>query len=88
MRRDGTQEVLSYKDFIILTRKKALGVKFAKGLKARGIPVIFVGESNLFATPVVRDFMCFLKVAQRSWQSGNGARKINDTIRCERTEHR
>lgn len=69
-RRDGSKEPLTYKDFVILTRKKILGQKFANGLKAHGIPVIFIGESNLFATPVVKDFMCFLYIANDPARSG------------------
>ncbi len=69
-RRNGTDEILTYKDFVILARKKILGEKFAKGLKAHGIPVIFVGESNLFAIPFVKDFMCFLKIANSPGKSG------------------
>ena len=69
-RRDGSDENLTYKDFVILSRKKILGEKFAKGLKAHGIPVIFVGESNVFAIPFVKDFMCFLKVANAPGKSG------------------
>ena len=61
---------MTYKDFVILTRKKILGQKFANGLKAQGIPVLFTGESNLFATPLVKDFMCFLYVANDPARSG------------------
>ena len=63
-RRDGSEEPLTYKDFVVLSRKKILGQKFANALKAHGIPVIFSGESNLFATPIVKDFMCFLKISK------------------------
>ena len=69
-RRDGSKGHLTYKDFVILTRKKILGQKFANGLKAQGIPVLFTGESNLFATPLVKDFMCFLHVANDPARSG------------------
>ena len=44
--------------------------KLAKGLRAYGIPVVFVGESNLFASPVARDFLCFLKIASDPGRCG------------------
>ena len=69
-RRDGSNGLLTYKDFAILSRKKILGQKFANGLKARGIPVIFSGESNLFAMPLVKDFLSFLRIADDPGRSG------------------
>jgi DNA helicase-2/ATP-dependent DNA helicase PcrA len=69
-RRDGRKEGLTYKDFVILSRKRILGHKFASGLKAHGTPVVFVGDSNLFAMPVARDFMCFLRIAMDPERSG------------------
>ncbi len=69
-RRDGSNGVLTYKDFAILSRKKILGQKFANALKARGIPIIFSGESNLFAMPVVKDFLSFLRIADDPGRSG------------------
>ena len=69
-RRDNTTEPLTYRDFVVLSRKKAEGKKFAQGLKAHGIPATFVGESNIFSSPVVRDLMAFLAIAQNPAASG------------------
>ena len=69
-RRDGSNRPLTYSDFVVLSRKKILGQKFAMGLKAHGIPVISVGESNLFAMPIVRDFMCYLRIANDLGRAG------------------
>src|SRR5438132_2038910 len=45
-RRDGTESPLSYRDFVILARRKLEGKKFAKALKAYGIPTMYLGEAN------------------------------------------
>ncbi len=62
-RRDGTESPATYRDFVILSRKKMEGRKFSKALKAYGIPSVYVGEANIFAAPIVRDLMAYLKVA-------------------------
>ncbi|MCY4490099.1 MAG: ATP-dependent DNA helicase [Thaumarchaeota archaeon] len=69
-RRDGSSESLTYKDFVVLARKRSDGKKFAKGLKAHGIPTTHLGESNVFSTPVVRDIMAFLSIAENPGESG------------------
>lgn len=69
-RRDGTDEPLSFRDFVILSRRKAEGSKFAKALKAHGIPAKFIGESNIFSSPIVRDLMAFLRIANAPTISG------------------
>ncbi|KAF6247114.1 hypothetical protein C6990_05385 [Nitrosopumilus sp. b3] len=69
-RRDGTSDPLTYRDFVVLSRRKAEGKKFAKALKAHGIPTTFIGESNIFSSPVVRDLMAFLVIANKPTVSG------------------
>ena len=69
-RRDGTTDPLTYEDFVVLSRRKVEGKKFAKALKAHGIPTTFIGESNIFSSPVVRDLMAFLVIASKSTTSG------------------
>ncbi|MEO9295348.1 MAG: ATP-dependent helicase [Nitrososphaera sp.] len=69
-RRDGTESPLSYRDFVILARRKMEGRKFAKALKAYGIPTVYMGESNIFASPVVRDFMAYLQIASSPTRAG------------------
>lgn len=69
-RRDGTDDPLAYEDFVVLSRRKAEGRKFAKALKAHGIPTTFIGESNIFASPVVRDLMAFLLIASKPTTAG------------------
>lgn len=69
-RRDGTDDPICYRDFVILSRRKLEGKKFAKALKAHGLPTTFAGESNIFAAPVIRDLMAYLKIANSPTISG------------------
>jgi DNA helicase-2/ATP-dependent DNA helicase PcrA len=69
-RRDGTEDPLTYRDFVILSRRKMEGKKFAKTLKAHGLPATFIGESNIFSAPIVRDLMAYLKIANAPTTSG------------------
>lgn len=69
-RRDGTDDPLTYRDFVILSRRKSEGKKFAKALKAHGLPTTFIGESNIFASPIIRDMMAFLRIANKPTTSG------------------
>ncbi|TBR08972.1 MAG: ATP-dependent helicase [Candidatus Nitrosotenuis sp.] len=69
-RRDGTDNPLTYRDFVILSRRKSEGKKFAKSLKAHGIPTNFIGESNIFSSPVIRDMMAFLRIANKPTTAG------------------
>lgn len=69
-RRDGTESPVTYKDFVILSRKKLEGRKFSKALKAYGIPSVYVGEANIFAAPIIRDLMAYLKIASSPTTAG------------------
>lgn len=69
-RRDGTESPLTYRDFVILSRRKLEGKKFAKALKAYGIPTRFIGEANIFASPVIKDLMAYLKIANSPTMAG------------------
>ncbi|MDF2427978.1 MAG: ATP-dependent helicase, partial [Nitrosopumilus sp.] len=69
-RRDSREPPLDYKDIIILARRKQEGKKFASALKAHGIPSTFIGESNIFSSPVIRDLMAYLNIANNPGTSG------------------
>jgi DNA helicase-2/ATP-dependent DNA helicase PcrA len=69
-RRDDKEPVIDFKDIVILARRKQEGKKFSKALKAHGIPSTFVGESNIFSSPIIRDLMAFLNIANNPGQSG------------------
>ena len=62
-RRDGTTSPIIYKDIAILSRRKTEGHKFTKTLRSFGIPATFVGETNIFTSPVILDLVSFLKIA-------------------------
>lgn len=69
-RRDGSNAALTYRDFVILSRRKMEGKKYAKVLKGYGIPTIYIGEANIFSSPVVRDLMAYLKIASNLTTAG------------------
>jgi len=69
-RRDKNKDCLSYKDIAILSRRRMEGMKYARALKGFGIPCTFVGESNVFSSPIIRDLMAFLRVANNPTNQG------------------
>lgn len=69
-RRGDSKGPLDYKDFVILSRTKNGGKKFAKSLKAHGLPARFVGESNIFVSSIVKDLMAYFKIANSPTTSG------------------
>ena len=66
----GSDEPVSYRDIAILTRRKAEGHRFARSLGAFGIPAIFVGEFNMFASPAILDLISYLKIADSPSTAG------------------
>jgi len=69
-RRDGSERPLEYRDVAILARSRVSGKKFANSLKALGIPVNYLGSTDTFAAPVVRDLMANLKIGQNPTTTG------------------
>jgi len=69
-RRDGTQKPLSFRDFTVLSRRRADGKKFAQALNAYGIPATFVGEANIFNSSIGRDLIAYLEIASNPTKSG------------------
>ncbi len=70
IREDGTEGTISYEDIAILSRSRKSGTKFAKSLKAYGLPADFVGSENLFGTPTIKDIMAYLSVANCPLNAG------------------
>lgn len=70
VRRDGSSSPITYKDIVILSRRKTEGQKFTKTLRSFGIPATFVGETNIFTSPVILDLVSFLKIANSPAASG------------------
>lgn len=69
-RRDGSEKPLTFKDFTVLSRRRADGKKFAQALNAYGIPATFVGEANIFNASTGRDLLAYLDVASNPTNSG------------------
>ncbi len=69
-RRDVKDAPITYKDIVILSRRRLEGRKFSKALKAHGIPTTFVGESNIFSSPIIRDLVAFLRISDKPGESG------------------
>ena len=69
-RRDNKDTPITYKDIVVLSRRKHEGKKFTKALKAHGIPTTFVGESNIFSSPIIRDLVAFLRITDKPGESG------------------
>jgi len=69
-REDGSKGTISYEDFTILSRSRKSGTKFAKALKAHGLPADFVGAENLFTTPMIKDIMAYLNIVNSPVNSG------------------
>jgi len=69
-RRDGSNNPLEYRDITILSRRRMDGKKFSNALKALGMPAKYLGESDTFSAPVVRDLMANLKIARAPTTSG------------------
>jgi DNA helicase-2/ATP-dependent DNA helicase PcrA len=69
-RRDGTTAPISYRDIAILSRRRLEGIKFARAIRSQGLPCTFVGETRIFAMPVIRDLIAYLKVANDPLANG------------------
>lgn len=61
-RRDGTESPVRYKDVAVLARRKAEGNIMAHELRSRGIPAVFVGNTEIRSNQVVLDLVAYLKV--------------------------
>jgi len=70
IRRDDSKKPLEFRDFAILSRRKMDGKKFANSLKALGIPTNYIGATDTFSAPVVRDLMANLKIGRSPTTSG------------------
>jgi DNA helicase-2/ATP-dependent DNA helicase PcrA len=69
-RRDGNAAPITYRDIAILSRRRLEGMKFARAIRAQGLPCTFLGETKIFAMPVIRDLMAYLRVADDPLANG------------------
>ena len=65
-----SSDLLSYRDFAVLSRRRMDGKKFAQALNAYGIPATFVGEANIFNSSTGRDLLAYLDIASNPTESG------------------
>lgn len=61
---------LEFDDFAVLSRRRIEGKKFADRLRGMGIPVVFTSESDVSASPVMRDLMSNLRIAVSASTAG------------------
>lgn len=74
--RERGESTIQYKDFAILSRKKETGDKFAQVLKSYNIPSTYVGNYNIFSSPIIRELLDYLKAANSPSTSGQTLYKI------------
>ena len=69
---------LSNKDFAVLSRKQSGGMLIANTLKSAGIPVNYVGKSNIFNSPSAKMLISYLNVVADPANSGRYIDNILD----------
>ena len=68
---------LQYKDFAVLSRTQRGGMLIASMLTSAGIPVSYVGKSNIFASQSARSLISYLSVIS---EPNNSAKYINQIL--------
>jgi len=61
---------VSPRDIAVLSRKQIHGKDIAEGLTALGIPVNYVGKSNIYSSPSARTLFAYLRVVTEPSHSG------------------
>ena len=67
---------VSPKDIAVLSRKQIHGKDIAEGLTALGIPVNYVGKSNIYSSPSARTLFAYLRIVAEPSHSGIQITKI------------
>jgi len=67
---------VSPKDIAVLSRKQIHGKEIAEGLTALGIPVNYVGKSNIHSSPSARTLFAYLRIVAEPSHSGIQITKI------------
>ncbi|QLH04214.1 hypothetical protein C5F49_01975 [Nitrosopumilus oxyclinae] len=60
----------SFKDFAVLSRKRADGKKFAQSLNAFNIPANYVGDTKIFTSSTGKNMLSYLKIMANPTTSG------------------
>ena len=61
---------VSPRDIAVLSRKQVSGREVAEGLTALGIPVNYVGKSNIYSSPSARTLFAYLRIVAEPSHSG------------------
>tara|TARA_Y100001936_G_scaffold126155_1_gene123525 strand:+ start:146 stop:3319 length:3174 start_codon:yes stop_codon:yes gene_type:complete len=61
---------VSPRDIAVLSRKQIYGKDIAEGLTALGIPVNYVGKSNIYSSPSARTLFAYLRIVTEPSHSG------------------
>jgi len=61
---------VSPRDIAVLSRKQISGREVAEGLTALGIPVNYVGKSNIYSSPSARTLFAYLRIVAEPSHSG------------------
>jgi len=72
----GKDRVFAPRDFAIICRRRAEGVKYYRALKALGTPVEFVGEVEFFSARIIRDLLAYLNVLANPLSAGISLARI------------
>ncbi|NWJ30152.1 ATP-dependent helicase [Marine Group I thaumarchaeote] len=67
---------VSPRDIAVLSRMQAHGKEIAEGLTALGIPVNYVGKSNIYSSPSARTLFAYLRIVTEPSHSGIQITKI------------
>ena len=67
---------VSPRDIAVLSRKQVHGKDIAEGLTALGIPVNYVGKSNIYSSPSARTLFAYLRIVTEPSHSGIQITKI------------
>ena len=66
----------SFKDFAVLSRKRADGKKFAQSLNAFNIPANYVGDTKIFTSATGKNMLSYLKVMANPTTAGRHIYRI------------
>jgi DNA helicase-2/ATP-dependent DNA helicase PcrA len=75
-KKDNAERQYQPRDIAIICRRRNDGIKFDQLLRRNGIPAEFVGEVDIFSTPVVRDVVACLNIISNPLTAGISLNRI------------
>jgi DNA helicase-2/ATP-dependent DNA helicase PcrA len=73
---EGKERTLEYRDFAILCRSKADGLKFQTALRRHTIPCEYKGDVDFLRLPVIRDMVAYLRILDNPLTAGISLNRI------------